>query len=219
MPETILITGASGLLGRALVAAFSRAGFHVLGQFHRHPGRDSRQVDWIAGDLSSEEGIREFLRRHRKKLSRCGYLINNFGPLRQKQTALVSGRELCADFALQLAPALAISRFLLQHAPLRAVLNIGFEYTGRHRAYRRILGYAMGKNALLLLTVSLAAAFPAVRFNLFSPPSLLGAEILPEGAVPVAPRQVAEHIVRIIGQRRSGAHYRYLPVRAKSRAR
>jgi NAD(P)-dependent dehydrogenase (short-subunit alcohol dehydrogenase family) len=219
MPETILITGASGLLGRALVAAFSRAGFRVLGQFHRHPGRAARNVDWIAGDFSNEKGIREFLRRHREKLSCCGYLINNFGPLLQKPTAAVSGRELCADFELQVAPALAISRFLLEHAPLRAVLNIGFEYTGQSRAYQRILGYAMGKNALLPLTLSMAAAFPAVRFNLFSPPSLKGAAVLPRGAEPVAPRQVAERIVRIIGQRRSGAHYRYFPVRAQAGAR
>ena len=45
----------------------------------------------------------------------------------------------------------------------------------------------MAKNALLLLTRSWAAAYPAVCFNLFSPPSLEKAEVLPKEAHTVAP--------------------------------
>jgi len=216
MPETILITGASGLLGRALVAKFSQAGFQVLAHCLHHPGSDAKTVSWIAGDFSNERGVREFLRRHQKKLSTCRYLINNFGPLSQRPTAEASGRDLCADFELQVAPALDISRFLIARAPLQAVLNIGFEFTGSCRVYQRILGYAIAKNALLLLTRSLAVAFPAVRFNLFSPPSLKGAAVLPDGAKPVAPQLVAKRIFMIINQRRSGVHYHYGPLLAKS---
>ena len=40
MPETMLITGASGLLGRALVARFAGAGFQVLAHCHLRPGKD-----------------------------------------------------------------------------------------------------------------------------------------------------------------------------------
>ena len=215
MPEIILITGASGLLGQALVTKFSRAGFHVLAHCHQHRGRDSKTVTWIAGDFSNERGVREFLRRHQEKLSTCRYLINNFGPLSQRPTAAARGKDLCADFELQVAPALDISRFLIARAPLQAVLNIGFEFTGRCRAYQRILGYAMAKNALLLLTRSLAVAFPAVRFNLFSPPSLKGAALLPAGAKPVALRLVAERVFVIIHHRRSGMHFHYGPAPAK----
>ena len=217
MSETVLITGASGLLGRALVAKFSGEGFLVLAQYHKHPSQDSETVKWLAGDFFDEQNVQAFLSRHEKKLQECRYLINNFGPIVERPTAAVTGRDLCADFELQVAPALDISRFLIARAQLRALLNIGFEFSGKSRVYKRILGYAMAKNALLLLTRSLAAAFPAVRINLFSPPSLEGAAVLSKGAKPVAPRLVAERIFRIMRQRRSGIHYHYAPVRAKGK--
>ena len=209
MSETILITGASGLLGRALVAKFSQAGFRVLAQYHKHPSPDSESVQWLAGDFSTSQNVQAFLRLHQKKLAACQYLINNFGPISERPTVEVTGRDLSADFELQVAPALDISRFLILQGRLRSVLNIGFEFSGKNRGYQKILGYALAKNALLLLTRSLAAAFPAVCFNLFSPPSLEGAAVLPKGACPVAPRLVAERIFRIMKQRRSGVHYHY----------
>jgi NAD(P)-dependent dehydrogenase (short-subunit alcohol dehydrogenase family) len=210
MPETILITGASGLLGRALVAKFSHEGFRVLAQYHKHPSLDSKSVQWLVGDFSASQNVQAFLRLHQKKLAACQYLINNFGPIVERPTVDVTGRDLSADFELQVAPALDISRFLILQGRLRSVLNIGFEFSGKSCVYQRILGYALAKNALLLLTRSLAAAFPAICFNLFSPPSLEGAVVLPKGAYPVAPCLVAERIFRIMKQRRSGIHYRYV---------
>jgi NAD(P)-dependent dehydrogenase (short-subunit alcohol dehydrogenase family) len=209
MSETILITGASGLLGRALVAKFSGAGFQVLAQYHRQRGADSASVKWLAGDFSTARTVGAFLRQHRKRLAACGYLINNFGPLSQRPTAAVTGRDLSVDFELLVVPALDISRFLVFHGRLKSVLNIGFEFSGRDRGYQRILGYALAKNALLTLTRSLADAFPDVCINLFSPPSLAGAAVLPKGARPVDPDLVAERIFRIMKGRRSGRHYRY----------
>lgn len=217
MSETILITGASGLLGQALVAKFSQEGFLVLAQYHKHPSPDSKSVQWLAGNLSDSQKVQVFLRLHKKKLADCQYLINNFGPIVERPTIDVTSRDLSADFELQVAPALDISRFLILQGCLRSVLNIGFEYSGEIRAYQKILGYALAKNALLLLTRSLAAAFPVVRFNLFSPPSLEGAAVLPKGAYPVAPRLVAERIFRIMKQRRSGVHYHYAAARAKKK--
>ena len=210
MSETILITGASGLLGRALVDKFSQAGFHVLAQYHTRPSRDTDAVQWLAADFSRAQGIRAFLRSQRKKLSACTCLINNFGPIVERPTAELSGRDACADFELLLAPTLELSRFLIFHGSVRSVLNIGFEFSGKDRVYRRILGYAMAKNSLLPLTRSLADAFPAVCINLFSPPSLKGAAVLPPGAHPIDPRRVAERIFRIMKQRRSGMHYHFV---------
>jgi NAD(P)-dependent dehydrogenase (short-subunit alcohol dehydrogenase family) len=215
MSDTILITGASGLLGRALVAKFSQEGFRVLAQYHKHPARDSESIQWLAGDFSNAQNVQAFLQLHQKKLASCQYLINNFGPISKRPTVTVTGCDLIADFELQVVPALDISRFLISRAPMRAVLNIGFEFSGKSRAYQQILGYALAKNALLILTRSMAAAFPEIYFNLFSPPSLEGAAILPKGAKPVAPRLVAERVFRIIKLRRSGVHYHYAAAMAK----
>jgi NAD(P)-dependent dehydrogenase (short-subunit alcohol dehydrogenase family) len=209
MPETILITGASGLLGRALVGKFSQEGFRVLAQYHKHPASDSAAVKWLAGDFANGQKVAEFLHGHRKELAACRYLINNFGPIRERPTAEMTGSDVRADFELQVVPALDISRFLILHGCVHSVLNIGFEFSGKNRVYRKILGYAIAKNALLELTRSLADAFPSVCFNLFSPPGLEGAAVLPKGSRPVAPCAVAERIFRIMKQRRSGIHYRY----------
>jgi NAD(P)-dependent dehydrogenase (short-subunit alcohol dehydrogenase family) len=209
MSETILITGASGLLGRALVARFSAAGFRVLAHCRLRPGKETDNVQWLAGDFSTVESTAVFLRKHEKKLQPCGFLINNYGPIVLRPTATVTGKDLLDDFQQQVVPVVDITRFLLAHAPLQAVLNIGFEYSGEIRSYQKILGYAMAKNALLLLTRSWAAAFPGVCCNLFSPPSLEKAEVLPKQAHIVAPELVAERIFRIMSRHSSGFHYRY----------
>ena len=209
MSDTILITGASGLLGRALVARFAAAGFKVLAHCHLHPGQDDDHVEWLAGDFSTIKGIADFLWKNEKILSQCRYLINNYGPITLRPTIAVQGKDLLADFQQQVVPAVDISHFLIARAPLQMVLTIGFEFSGEIHAYQRILGYAMAKNALLLLTRSWAAAYPHVCFNLFSPPSLENAEVLPKLARPVPAELVADRIFRILSRRRSGFHYRY----------
>ena len=217
MPETVLITGASGLLGRALVARFSGAGFQVLAQYRRRRGDSLENVRWLAGDFSSVKGTAAFLKTHAAALAACGHVIHNYGPLVQKDTASLTGSDLLAAFQAQLQPALDITRFLLARARLRSALFVAFEHTGRVRAYRRILAYAMAKNALLLLSRSLAAVHPGVRFTVFSPPSLAGAAVLPPGAHPVAPREVAERIFNVFRRRRSGCHFRYAAAAGKVR--
>ena len=209
MPENILITGASGLLGRALVARFSAAGFQVLAHCHRRPGKEAENVQWLPGDFSSMESIADFLKKNDRKLKLCHYLINNYGPITLRPTTDVTGKDLLADFLQQVVPAVDISRFLIARAPLQMVLTIGFEFSGEIRSYQRILGYAMAKNALLLLSRSWAAAYPGVCFNLFSPPTLENAEFQPKQAQTVAPELVADRIFRILSRRRSGFHYRY----------
>jgi NAD(P)-dependent dehydrogenase (short-subunit alcohol dehydrogenase family) len=209
MSETILITGSSGLLGRALVARFAGAGYQVLAHCRLRPGKETDNVQWLAGDFSTVESTADFLIEHKKRLKECRYLINNSGPITLRPTVDVTGNDLLADFLQQVVPAVDISRFLIAHAPLQSVLNIGFEYSGEIRAYQKILGYAMAKNALLLLTRSWAAVYPGICFNLFSPPSLENAEVLPKQAHIVAPELVAERIFHILRRRSSGFHYRY----------
>ncbi|MCU0276986.1 MAG: SDR family oxidoreductase [Acidobacteria bacterium] len=207
MSETVLITGASGLLGRALVDAFVRRGIPVLAQYHRRRGGERGNVRWLAGDFSSSRSTAAFLKRHAAALAECVHVIHNYGPIVQKDTAAVTGADLLAAFQVHLQPALDITRFLLAHARLRSALFVAFEHTGRLRSYRRILAYALAKNALPVLSRSLAASHPGIRFSVYSPPTLAGAAVQPPGARPVAPPAVAETIFRVF-RRRSGGHFR-----------
>jgi NAD(P)-dependent dehydrogenase (short-subunit alcohol dehydrogenase family) len=208
MAETVLITGASGLLGRALVREFSGGDFLVLAQYHHHQGAKSGNVRWLAGDFSSAEGTAAFLKRHAARLAGCSHVIHNYGPIVEKPTADVTGSDLVAAFQVQVQPALDITRFLLARAPLRSALFIAFEDTGRMRPFRKILAFAMAKNALLLLSRSLAAVHPGIRFNVFSPPTLAGADIRHPQVKPVAPEIVAARVRRIVQGRGTGRHYR-----------
>jgi NAD(P)-dependent dehydrogenase (short-subunit alcohol dehydrogenase family) len=215
MSETILITGASGLLGRALVAEFAGAGYSVLAQYRQRREVAEGNIQWLAGDFSTPESTAVFLKTHAGELVACGQVIHNYGPIVPKDTQTVTAADLLAAYRAQLQPALDITRFLMARAPLRSVLFIGFEYCGRVRAYRRILGYAMAKNALPLLARSLAAVHPEVRFSVFSPPTLAGADVPAPGAAPVAAEKVAARIFQVMKYRRSGCQYRVVAGRRK----
>lgn len=220
MAETVLITGASGLLGRALVGEFAAAGSLVLAQYHRRPGPQREGVRWLAGDFSSAAATAAFLKRHARHLRGCQRVIHGYGPVCEKATADLTGSDLLASFQAQLQPALDITRFLLAHAPLRSALFVAFEDTGRARPYARVLAYALAKNSLPLLALSLAAAHPGVAFNVFSPPTLAGAALRHPRVVPVAPALVAARMRRLALTRASGRHFRWpgsAPRRAASR--
>ncbi len=209
MAETVLITGASGLLGRALVREFAGRGLMVLAQCHRHRGEESGSVRWLVGDFSSAGGTQAFLRRHAQAIARCSCVVHNYGPIAEKPTAEVTGSDLVAAFQVQLQPALDITRFLLAQGTLRSALFIAFEDTGRVRAFRKVLAFAMAKNALPLLSRSLAEVHPGARFNVLSPPTLAGAAIRHPRVKPVAPEKVAARACRIVLGRGSGRHYRW----------
>lgn len=211
MCETVLITGASGLLGRALVREFAARGLLVLAQYHRHPGREGKSVRWLGGDFSSVSGTKAFLRRHAKALARCSCVVHNYGPIAEKATAEVTGSDLLAACQAQLQPALDITRHLLARATLRSALFIAFEDTGRIRPFRKVLAFAVAKNALPLLSRSLAEIHPGVRFNVFSPPTLAGAAVRHPRVKPVAPEKVAARACRIALGGGSGRHHRWPP--------
>lgn len=209
MADTILITGASGLLGRALVAEFAGNGFRVLAQYRRHKGEARENVSWLRGDFSSAKGTAAFLARYRAALQGCQHVVHNYGPIVEKATAEVTGSDLLAAFQANVQPALDITRFLLARSRLRSALFIAFEDTGRPRPFRKVLAFAMAKNSLPLLVRSLAAVHPRVRFNVFSPPTLAGAAVRHPAVKPVAPGEVAARIRRIVRGRASGRHCRW----------
>ena len=215
--ETVLITGASGLLGRALVAEFAAAGFTVLAQYRRHAGEDGERVRWLRGDFAGARNTAAFLRRHRQALGSCRHVVHNYGPIEEKPTAGLTGAQLASAFQAHVRPALDITRFLLARAPLRSVLFVAFEDTGVMRPFLKVLPYAVAKNGLLLLGLSLAAAHPGVRINVFSPPTLAGATIRHPRVTPAAPEAVAARIRRIVQGRASGRHYRWAAPRRRDR--
>lgn len=200
MKEKVLITGASGLLGRALVNEFVKGDFYVLGQYHSNRPDYNKNCEWLPADFSDLAGIRDFLEKNRGGLSGCRYLINNYGPITCKNTVDLKAGDFYFDFHHNVITAFEISNFFIKHTLVEAVVNVGFEFLGEIKAYKKILTYAAAKNALLLLNESFAGQYPGIRFKMVSLATLEGARFESKSSSRnrVSPASAAEAIYRLL---------------------
>ena len=67
----LLVTGASGLLGRALLETAAQRGWRVLAQYHTRPVEAPGEVTWLPADLSTLEGIAAFISENEGELRQC----------------------------------------------------------------------------------------------------------------------------------------------------
>jgi NAD(P)-dependent dehydrogenase (short-subunit alcohol dehydrogenase family) len=194
----IMITGASGLLGRALVREFLKGDFVVLAQHHSNQPIQHKNCQWLWADFSHLQGIRDFLDQNRDRLKDCEYLVNNYGPITSKPVADLTAEDFYFDFHHNVVTAFEITDFLIKQGRLRAVVNIGFEFIGQQRAYKKILTYAAAKNALRLMTTSFQKQYPGIDFHIISPPTMTGAEVRSKRGRKVSPESVAKRIFQLI---------------------
>jgi NAD(P)-dependent dehydrogenase (short-subunit alcohol dehydrogenase family) len=194
----VLITGASGLLGRALVREFLKGDFVVLAQYHTNQPIRHENCQWLWADFSDLQGIRDFLQQNRAQFKDCGYLINNYGPITSKPISDLTAEDFYFDFHHNVVTVFEITDFFIKQGWLRAVVNIGFEFTGQQRAYKKILTYAAAKNALRLMTTSFQKQYPGIDFHMVSPPTLQGAEVRSKSGRKVPPESVAKGIYDLI---------------------
>lgn len=198
MNKKILITGAAGLLGRALVELFLQKDFFVLGQYHSRKPAQVKNCEWLQADFSTLAGIKKFLKKNNSLFAGCQYLVNNYGPITYKETTELKSEDFQYDFFHNVITAVEITNFLVGHAPLQAVVNIGFEFAGKIKPYKKILSYAAAKNALLLITKSYAGTYPHIRFNMVCPPTLEGAAVKSQKGKEISPAGVALEIYEVL---------------------
>ena len=204
--KKILITGASGLLGKALVKIFSENQFFVLAQYHsRHP-RPGKNCRWIQADFSDAKRLQAFLEENRVEISGCSYLINNYGPMTIKKIPNLKSEDFSHDFFHNLITAFEITRFFIAHSKPESIINIGFENLGKVMPYRNVLTYAVAKNSLLLVTKSFAKQYRQIRFNMVSPVSITGSKSALKQGRTISPTGAALKIYDIMCGDQSGRH-------------
>jgi NAD(P)-dependent dehydrogenase (short-subunit alcohol dehydrogenase family) len=194
LDKKILITGASGLLGRALAKLFSDKDFVVFGQYHTQKPAGMDDCRWMQADFSTLAGIRTFLQKNSSQFKDCRYLVNNYGPITYKDTPNLKSEDFLFDFHHNVVTAVEITNFFLENTKLESVVNIGFEFAGIVKPYKKILSYAAAKNALLLITKSYAVDYAPIRFDMVCPPTLKGAIVESQKGEKISPGQAAQEI-------------------------
>lgn len=196
--KKILITGASGLLGQAVVREFLKGDFFVLAQYHRNQPIRHENCQWLWADFSNLQGIRDFLNENKDQLKGCGLLVNNYGPITSKPISELTAEDFYFDFHHNVVTVFEITDFFIKQGGLRAVVNIGFEFIGQQRAYKKILTYAAAKNALRLVTTSFQKQYPGIDFYMVSPPTLEGAAVRSKSGKKVSPETAAKEVYELI---------------------
>jgi NAD(P)-dependent dehydrogenase (short-subunit alcohol dehydrogenase family) len=192
-----LITGASGLLGKSLVDVFVKKGFFIFAQYYKNPSTENKNCSWLFADFSKLEGIRSFLEKNQPLLQECTHLINAYGPITVKNTEDLKSEDFASDYYNNVITAYEMSTFLIRHSQLQSVVNIGFEFVGMEKAYKKVLAYALAKNSLFLLTKSMASTHPHIRFNLVSPGTIKGAKVILKKTLAVPANLVARTIMEV----------------------
>ena len=175
--KTVLVTGASGGIGRATALGLAALGAHLAitgrdrerteGAAHKIRAAGGGQVDVFVGDLSSQSEVRRLADEVLQSLPRLDVLVNNVGGYWDTRHVTADGLE--HTFALNhLAPFLLTTLLrdrLEQSAPARVVTvssnaqalgQIDFDDLQGERSYSGARAYNQSKRANVLFTYELA---------------------------------------------------------------
>lgn len=179
----VLVTGAAQNIGASICRTLAEEGYSLVIHY-RHSESEAEalavecqqrgvEVEMLAGDFSTPEGVEAFIQRYQKRYTSTYALINNVGnyvessPLEISQQMWTSlfQTNVCAPSALcqALAPALRSQQ--------GRIINLGCAGLGRQLAKIHCAAYTATKDALWRLTSSLAweLAKEGVTVNMVSP--------------------------------------------------
>jgi uncharacterized protein YbjT (DUF2867 family) len=131
----ILVTGAAGFVGRALLPALDAAGHAVRATTRRTPGRDGSRIEWIRADL----GRRDDLRRALDGVRTAFFLVHGMASAREDYAA--EERRAAEAFARE-----------SERAGVRRIVYLGGIHPGgrlsRHLASRLAVGEVLRSGAV-----------------------------------------------------------------------
>jgi retinol dehydrogenase 14 len=180
--RTVLVTGATGGIGRATALGLAALGAHLAitgrdrgstqGAAGEVRAAGGGQVEVFVADLSAQSQVRRLAEEVLQRLSRIDVLVNNVGGRWNTRHVTADGLE--RTFALNhLAPFLLTNLLLdrlQQSAPARVVTvssnahaqgRIDFDDLQGERSYSGAQAYSQSKLANVLFTYELARRLPA----------------------------------------------------------
>lgn len=177
MRRQIIITGAAGGIGSALVAAFVAHGDQVIAVDQR-PGVDSTDVSWVRanlGQIGSDAGAAAALIGDIRRASggRCDVLINNAATQILGDFLKLGDDDWAETMAVNLIAPVVLTRSLLPLIATNAGVVINISSIHAHQTKPGFTAYATSKAALSALTRALAVELGAqVRFVTIEPAAI-----------------------------------------------
>lgn len=160
MNRNVVITGAAGGIGKALVAAFAEGGDRVIA-LDRLPGEAPSGGTWLVGDIASLSGDQATKSTLEVDIlracgGRCDVLVNNAAV---QHTGNFTGLAMAAwaeTLAVNLLAPIALIRALLPSMPAQSGVVINVSSIHAHLTKPGFTAYATSKAALSGLTRALA---------------------------------------------------------------
>jgi 3-oxoacyl-[acyl-carrier protein] reductase len=193
--RVVLVTGATGHLGRAVVKRLSRDFSQMALQIFKNESAAGKLEEEVAAsgvktrifqaDLKSEAGAEGLIQEVQRQFNRLDVLVNMPGTLRTKPWDELSQEDWEEIFRSNLQSAY----FCLKHALkiMRGqhwgrIINIGFHLVEHLGSFPGVTPYAVAKTGLLILTRTAAVAEVGnnITVNMVSP-GLIEGGVLPSG--------------------------------------
>jgi NAD(P)-dependent dehydrogenase (short-subunit alcohol dehydrogenase family) len=168
MAPVVLVTGAAGGIGTAVVGAFAEAGWSALATDRRGEGAPTRAAHHFTVDVSREEDVLALFEKVREKTDRLDALVNNAAIQVFKSLLETESEDWDAVMASNLRSAYLLAR--QAHPLLRAAGGRGV--VGHAVATSiDIAAYAASKGGLVALTRAMALEFAqdGIRVNAVLP--------------------------------------------------
>jgi 3-oxoacyl-[acyl-carrier protein] reductase len=175
----ILVTGAAGVLGRALVAEADRRGARVVAT-GRSPNIDEVELPEaairVAADLRDPDDCRRLVHEAARHLGGLDIVVNNAATLVRRAFLDLELDELEAAWEVNLrAPALIMQESFeyLRKAAEPSIVNV-VSTAGVNGGIATVSAYGMSKAGLIVLTKAVAREYGphGIRVFALSPPSL-----------------------------------------------
>lgn len=172
---TVLVTGASGGIGRAICSQFIREGYRVLGQTTQaNYSPWSQELEFIYGDFSTGDTCQQFINSLGKDIENIEILVNCAGSGTIREDVLnLSQQKLMTGFSVNFLSAFLITQAVLPSMVAKrsgVIINIGSNTTS-HDGSSLNFDYFISKSALEAMTLYLNKHFSRhnIRINCIKP--------------------------------------------------
>ncbi len=155
--RVVLITGADGGLGKALVRQFAEHGWRVAAASRKPPDSEGKQVWRVPLDVTKRQQVESVIELITKRWQQVDVLINNAGAIADAPIWEIDDQKFEEILAVNLKGAFICSQMVLRPMLRRRdghIVNIS-SFSGRAGA-RGQANYAAAKAGLFGLTASLA---------------------------------------------------------------